>query len=412
VYGGVNDVIHDLAWHEWLIDTNKLLKSDKVDAAIRNAYGPEVVREFKQWVEDIATGDRAAQRSLDVALGRLRRGASIAGMGFNVMSAAMQPLGMTNSIVRVGAAWIGRGVMRYISGGRAAAREVNQKSEFMRNRARTRFREMDEIRNRVEGQTAVMDLVGRHAFTIMMRCQQLVDYPTWLGAYEKATAEGNDEARAVSLADQAVIDAQGGGQTKDLAGIERGGPIQKVFTTFYSYMNTTLNLGVAQTMGADTPVKKAKLAADYLLLFTVPAVFGALLKSALTPGDSGDWDEWDKVMRRLLAEQLSFLFGTVVIAREFSEIAKTLAGVETFGYSGPGGLRAIPDSLKLVQQAAQGEFDDSFRKAAFNAVGSWFGLPSAQVNRTWTGVQAVVEGKTDDPVETMAAPVFGFQEAR
>ncbi|MCB1914009.1 MAG: hypothetical protein KDG53_19275, partial [Rhodocyclaceae bacterium] len=35
VYGGVNDVIHDLAWHEWLIDTNRLLRSQTIDSAIR-----------------------------------------------------------------------------------------------------------------------------------------------------------------------------------------------------------------------------------------------------------------------------------------------------------------------------------------------------------------------------------------
>jgi hypothetical protein len=30
----------------------------------------------------------------------------------------------------------------------------------------------------------------------MMQCQQMVDVPTWLGAYEKAIAAGNDDERA------------------------------------------------------------------------------------------------------------------------------------------------------------------------------------------------------------------------
>jgi hypothetical protein len=49
VYSGVNDVIHDLAWHEWLIDANRLLKSQAIDGAIREHYGPAVVRQFKSW---------------------------------------------------------------------------------------------------------------------------------------------------------------------------------------------------------------------------------------------------------------------------------------------------------------------------------------------------------------------------
>ena len=43
-----------------------------------------------------------------------------------------------------------------------------------------------------------------------------------------------------------------------------------------------------------------------------------------------------------------------------------------------------------------------------NLVGDMFGLPSAQINRTITGTQAIVEGKTANP----ASIAFGFQEKR
>ena len=35
LYGGVNDVIHDLAWREWLMDTGQLLRSDAIQQAVR-----------------------------------------------------------------------------------------------------------------------------------------------------------------------------------------------------------------------------------------------------------------------------------------------------------------------------------------------------------------------------------------
>ncbi|HEY0202362.1 MAG TPA: hypothetical protein VGC24_11780, partial [Burkholderiaceae bacterium] len=44
LYGGVNDVIHDLSWHEWLIDANRLLRSDTIDKAIRDHYGDAAKR--------------------------------------------------------------------------------------------------------------------------------------------------------------------------------------------------------------------------------------------------------------------------------------------------------------------------------------------------------------------------------
>ncbi|MGQ0595775.1 hypothetical protein [Aquabacterium sp.] len=408
VYSGVNDVIHDLAWHEWLIDANKILRSDKIDSAIREHYGPEVVRQFKTWVRDVATGEQGLQAELDSALGRLRHGVSIAGLGFNVMSAAMQPLGITQSIVRVGAKWVGKGMAQYVASPITKTREVNAKSDFMANRSRTRFRELNEIRNQVEGEHPIRTHVGSAAYFLMMRCQQMVDTPTWLGAYEKAISEGNAEDRAIALADQAVIDAQGGGQTKDLAAIERGGPAQKLFTVFYSFMNTALNAGVAKTMTADTPAKKAKLAADYLMLYTVPAVLGAILKDALTPGDSGDWDEWDKALKKLLAEQIGYLFGLLVVAREFGEAAKSTMGLveHSRDYSGPAGTRMISDTYTLGKQVSQGELDDPFRKAAINVLGDMFALPSAQINRTISGAEALSEGETQNP----GALVFGYQK--
>lgn len=405
VYDGVNDVIHYLAWQEWLIDVNRLLKNQSIDSAIRNTYGPAAVKQLRTWRDAVAEGESGTQEALDEALGKLRQSVSVAGLGFNVMSALMQPLGLTQSIVRVGARWVGKGVAQYVAAPVATTREVNEKSAFMLNRARTRFRELNELRNRVQGQAKYKEYVGRYAYWAMMRVQQAVDVPTWLAGYEKAIADGQTEERAIALADQAVKDSQGGGQTLDLSAIERGGPAQKLFTVFYSFMNTALNLGVAAKM---TPGSKAKFAADMLLLYTVPAVLGAILKDALTPGDAGD-DDPEKLAKKLAGEQLSFLLGLVVVGREFGDVGKWMVtGDRPRDYGGPAGLRAIGDAIQFAKQARQGEFDDSFRKALMNVSGDLFGLPAAQINRTITGVQALKDGETKNP----AAVVLGFQKPK
>lgn len=403
VYSGINDVIHDLAWHEWVIDANKLLRSKTIDEAIREHYGPEVKKEFEKWRDDIVAGTRRLDHAIEQAAGWVRQGVSAAGLSFNLMSAAMQPLGLTQSIVRVGATWIGKGVAKYVAAPIETAREVNEKSEWMRNRSRTRFRELNELRNQVQGQTAPKELMGRYGYFFMMKMQQTVDVPTWWGAYEKAIAGGFNEDTAVSLADQAVKDSQGGGEEVDQSGVERGGPLVKLFTVFYSFMNTAANLGYAQ---ARTEKSKARLAVQMLLLYSVPAVLGSFLKDALTPGDAGDEDELGK---KLLTEQISYLMGLIAFGREFGQAFKALVGEDKgMGYSGPAGLRMIPDSVKLAQQSYQGEFDDSFRKAFINLAGDMFGLPSAQINRTITGAQAIQEGETANP----AALAFGYQKHR
>ena len=402
LYTGVNDVIHDLAWHEWLIDANRLLKSESVDQAIRQHYGPAVVRQLKSWRDAVAEGEGGATEALDRALGALRQNVSVAGLGFNLMSALQQPLGLTQSMVRVGAQWIGKGLMHYIANPLGATRTVQAQSEFMKHRAQTRFRELNELRNKVQGQEKI---ATRYAYWLMTQVQQMVDVPTWLGAYEKAVAEGNDDERARALADQAVIDAQGSGQIKDTSAIERGGPAQKLFTVFYNFMNTALNAGYA---AAQSPQSRAKKAADMLLLYTVPALLGYMLKHALTPGDADE--DWAATARKLLAEQLNYLMGLMVLVREFAAAAKVAVGFEDpiFGYGGPAGTRVIKDVSDLAKQTSQGEFDDGFRKAFINVLGDLTGIPSAQANRTITGAKALVEGKTYNP----AALLFGHEEPR
>ena len=69
-----------------------------------------------------------------------------------------------------------------------------------------------------------------------------------------------------------------------------------------------------QTM---TSQSRAKLASDYLLLYVIPPVLTTMLKSALTPGGDDEWD-WEKLTKKLVAEQISYLLGMMVIAREFA----------------------------------------------------------------------------------------------
>ena len=403
MYSGINDVIHDLAWHEWLIDANKLLRSQSIDQAIRTQYGPEFKQQLKTWVQDVAAGEQAVQNEGEIALNYLRQSISAAGLGFNVMSALQQITGFNQSIVKVGARYIGRGIAQTISDPRAAMKEVNEKSSFMANRSRTQFRELNELRNMVQDESAAMRQVKLGAYFMMSKMQRMVDVPTWIGAYEKAIGEGNDESRSIALADQAVIDSQGGGMLKDLSRVERGGAGLKLFTVYYSYMNTVMNLATVKTMTAKS---KGRLAADYAMLFVVPVVLTTALKQALTPGGDDEWD-MEKLARKLAAEQLSYLMGTMIILREFGQAGQIMFGNEKArDYSGPAGLRVVADAVSFLKQASQLEFDDSFRKAAINLLGDVTGLPSAQINRTITGTKALVEGKTDNP----AAIVLGKEK--
>jgi hypothetical protein len=405
MYSGINDVVHDLAWHEWLIDANKLMRSNTIDSAIRNQYGPQYIQEMKTWIKDIAAGEVGSEGGVDIALNFLRQNVSAAGLAFNVVSAAMQITGFNQSIDKVGLKYIGVGVGKTMMHPIKTTKEVYAKSSFMANRGRTQLRELNELRNQIQDQSGAMKNIRLGSYFLMMQMQRVVDVPTWLGAYEKAIVQGNDEQRSRDLADQAVIDSQGSGMLKDLSRAERGGSVQKAFSVYYSYMNTYFNRMAVATM---TEKSKGKLAARYLLLTLVPVALGHAIKAGLTPTGDDD-EEFDavKLSKELAQESLSYLLGSMVVIREFSDASKILFGAEKpRDYSGPAGLRAVADSYALLKQAVQLEFDDSFRKAAINVIGDFTALPSAQANRTITGIKALAEGETENP----AAVVFGFKK--
>lgn len=401
MYDGLNEIVHDLAWHEFLIDANRLIRSHRVDSAIRDYHGAEYVRLIKDWLQDIAAGDKIPSTYGARMVAAIRQNVSFAGLAFNVVSALKQLSGLPNSIVRVGAPDILAATLQYMRRGRAMTREAVAASAVMENRARTRFRELNEVRNSLRRQGRIKQQLYRWGYAPLLFFQQQVDVITWHGEYQKQLAAGMSEADAVALADQAVLDAQGGGELKDLSAIERD-PVGKIFTVFYSYMNTVLNLGIVTVKGRASIGRKA---AALLTLFTVPAIIDTLLGTMLTLGDDDDDDE--TLGQKLVEGQIGYLMGLTVLTREASGAAKALFGVNKGSYKGPTAFRFFDDLHEAGKQIGQWEMDEAMLTSIINLSGD-FGLPSAQINRTLKGIKALQEDKTDNPL----AVAVGYKEKK
>ena len=396
-YNGLNEIIHDLTHREAVIDAARLLKSSSIDKAIRETLGAQAKQQLNKSLEDIARGNTAPVKGFDKFSGLLRQNVSMTGIGFNVVSAAVQLTGFIPAVARLGGKYAWAGLSQYTTHPIKATKAAMEQSEFMRNRGNTRLREIREVAATINGAGKIRKFLNKYSYWLMMKMQQVVDTAIWHGALAKAMDSGKDLDTAIKLADQTVLDTQGGGQIKDLSEFERGSNTQKLFTVFYAYMNTALNQGFVE---AKTQKSKAKLAADLMMIYVVPTALTALMKSALIPGDDDD-----DLAKKLAKEQISFLLGLFVGGREMTQLANIATGDRFYGYTGPSGLRPIDDTFKLAQQAVQGEFDSAFVRASVNLLGDAFGLPSAQINRTIKGAQALQDDETDNP----AALLFGHQ---
>ena len=396
-YNGLNEIIHDLTHREAVIDAARLLKSSSIDKAIRETLGAQAKQQLNKALEDIARGNTAPVKGFDEYSGLLRQNVSMAGLAFNIVSAILQSTGFIPAIARLGGKYAWVGLSQFTTHPIQAPRTAMEQSEFMRNRGNTRLREIREVAATINGAGKIRKFLTKFSYWLMLKIQQIVDTSIWHGALAKAMDSGKDLDTAIKLADQTVLDTQGGGQIKDLSEFERGSNTQKLFTVFYAYMNTALNQGFVE---AKTQKSKAKLAANLIMIYVIPNALNAMIRSALIPGD----DDED-LAKKLAKEQISFLLGLFVGGREMAQLANIMTGDRFYGYAGPSGLRPIDDTYKFAQQAAQGEFDSAFVRASVNLLGDAFGLPSAQINRTIKGAEALQDDETDNP----AALLMGHQ---
>lgn len=405
IYKHLNEVIHDLTHHEALRDVQKLLNhkvgGTSIIDEITRRMGDGVRDQVRGTLEDIAVGDMRVLADHERVVERLAKGASMASMAYNVWNAVQNATGVFNSMAVVGAANFVGGGMRWAGKPAhmlAVIDEVNAKSEFMQTRFLNMNRDINAMRGKLEQMTGkpvvdnALEAYKAGGFWLLVRMQQLVDVPTWLGAYEAAKrADPNiTEANAVALADQAVIAAQGGGRTVDLSQFMRGKGFARVWTVFAGYFNVVYQRSLESMKRAKaedySPAAVGRTIADLGFLLVAPALVTTMMKEAIDRMVGGDEDDWDELFLEYLKEQFGYMLAMFPYVRE------TAAGLLGYGtYSGPVGARFFKDLNDLARQSMQGDADEGLAKAAVKTVGSLTGAPTGQLLKIYDGAVAMEE---------------------
>lgn len=397
MFEGLDEQIHYIAWAEFVNSARKLLKKEGAFAqAVHQHYGARYFKALEDWVKDCRNGNHGQTSPSDMIPNELRRGVSLAGVGLNFGTAALQLVGFTQSVAYLGPKWAGRGVSEFIrlgiTGG--AYKAVAGKSTMMRNRMRTQFRELTEVQAKLNGgQGELKDRLMRLAYMPLSVMQMAVDLPTWLGAYEKALAERNGEEMAVLIADRAVKNSQGSGSLADLSAIERGSAWSKLFTVFYTFFNTALNLAAVSFKTE----KGFKRAGTLLMVLVMQPVIEGFLRSAIGSALGEDADDWlEKAVKASGSSVVSFNLGLLVGVRELAYLTTD------YGYRGPSGLRKITDFGRAynatVHAIENGEVSEADVKAWVSFGGTMAPYPVTPINRAISGANALYNDETDNPL--------------
>jgi hypothetical protein len=418
LFSHVDQVLHDLTHRETLIDLSRLLRDEQIAAALFAVSGDSsVFDQFRGVLEDIRVGHLPSGNGGDAGATFLRTGVQVSSMGWAAWSAMQQPLGLFNGMHRVGTSWVLQGLGRWLRDSATMESTVgwiHERSPMMRNRSGTALPELNEVRSELQREDSWFNALVRtttggrlnsgHVLDTWLwhigQAQRIADVPTWLGAYEKAMAGGNDEARAVALADQAVLDSQGGGQIKDLAQVQRGGPMARAFLMFYSYGSVMFNQTRALRAGSSGPLALAQFLWGLSLLYILPAMMEVVLSRAF-----GRTEDDDGLFAEFAGNVLSTAMNTMMWVRELNAVGQYLTGAEpSRTYGGPAFTRAIQLATPLAQQVVQGELDEGLWKALNRPAGILVGYPSSQIEKTVNGWVALRDGRTDNPGVLLVGP--------
>lgn len=409
LYEGLNDVIHDLAWHEWLIDTKRVLDGaggpdSGLRAAIKERYGYNVAKEFEEWRKDIALGGRSeGKNDLQSVIAKT---VGISTMGFSFNSALVQLTGIGYVIPRVGTAAFSVALGKYLTSPFKTRRFVNSQSQAMLLRAQTQFKELAQIRNRLDQGKGIIQWVQENAYVLITIVQGIVDTLCWQAAYERFTREGYEGKELVALCDQTVEDTQASGNISSQSRFERN-PHNRIWTVFYSWMNAALNLSVSTFYGEENKFKKV---AALLWMNAVMPIIEQTWRDSLKPSDDDDDDDDDDLqwMREDLGTIVEYNLGLLPIVREFSMAAESWIKQEpVMSYSGPAGTRPFTNAINLVQKSMNPNMNN-MTKAIIDLAGSLSGLPSTQINNTVKGIRAINSGQAEG-FDAIKAPLFGFK---
>ena len=320
----VFNVVHDLSYRKAVLDVSKVIRHGTVRQAIEGAVGREMYRELMPWLQDMANERQEPMHYVHRWANWARSATSIMQMGFKFTTMLTQPLGYTQTIEMLGYRWAGYGLRRVYGNPLrlpALLEETFARSPMMANRIKSFDREVRDITKQLRpslGRFGWLDKVKEKAFTPMGIFQLGVDLPTWWGAYEKGLKDfTGDERKAAQYADSIVRLSQGGGATKDLARVQRGGELLRLTTMFYSYFNTFYNLAARRFSALrqdHSPAAIFKAANTALLLWFMPAVLSELV-AGRGPDDDEEPLEWAAI------NLLQYPFQAVVGVRDVTNAA-------------------------------------------------------------------------------------------
>ena len=405
IHHKLEQTAHYITHYEAVRTTRKLLGQERLNKAIVQTMGAEYYQVLENWMGAVAANQAPQLRNetFGNVIKIFRSNATVAIMGFSFTTGLAQSLGLFTSAdalaqgpggkynILIGSKWLIAGMFQYISNPAQSIRMIKELSGEMRYRILNTDRDASFALRRfaktTQGQGMMMGgykAFQRFSLMVIAGAQVLmVDYPTWLGAYNKGLAEGKAPGDAVNYADSIIRTSQTAGGIKDLSAVQMN-EVMAPMLMFYSFFNVLYNIErqiVGDVKGiSDVP----QMAARVFIVMALPTIIENLYKDKWPDEDEdedGKISGWDYAKWTTM-KTVYFGASSVPLLRDV--VGGAAVG---FGYSlSP--MDSLGDSLVRFTQQLSKAFDEddpemtaAQLKTVIEIVGFGAGLPVIQLNR-------------------------------
>lgn len=253
LYQHMNEVSHDIAQREYVINTTKILNNKDLKVALEDVGGKDMIKTMRSWIANIATGPIAPTTFFDKLLHHTRIGHNVAVIGFSPTTVIQQPFAMINAAAFAGPNHVGTAVKGFLTDPEGMFDFAMQNSKEIPFRDKSRDREIADQSAKLKPDS-ILTPARQWGYWAVAKTDVITAAVAWSAAYSQGLNDlGMDHDQAADYGDRVVNLTQGGGAPKDLARIQfEGGEAQKQLTVFYTFFSSQFSLIGELTSGVKT----------------------------------------------------------------------------------------------------------------------------------------------------------------
>ena len=348
-YSAVMDNIHDLCYRELTTSFRKIMNDPEMYSLLKEKLGVANFEAFEEFLKKTAqpygsggyssiserdAGDCLSwirQKTVNVAI-MLNFKTAVQNLGNPLLYGnVVEGFGYKDVMTAYGNLFLN---MQNGQGWKATRDLVYSKSPFMKERSIVPDISMRDIKDEGRKLNPVEKIAVEFGTNVLVATDNISAIPIWAQAYQKKINAGASEQEAVLFAETVIRRTLGSSRITDVAPIQRGSALMKLFTTFQGFFNTQFNQWEREfgIFGREWSAGRKAEASKRIVAFAAAKYFMFCLLNlalALEPPFEEDDDGWIKYGKELLQYPMSLLGPVGQVA---NTLVSNMVGMRTYGY--------------------------------------------------------------------------------